>query len=105
VRLPGQSLIVGVVRRGEALVPREIPSWSFATTSCSSATSGHHRGGEGRGHRHGTVREVTIYGGGRIVCGCPRLEGVGISVRVIERDESRARYVASRAPQGFVLHE
>src|ERR687898_47869 len=33
------------------------------------------------------------------------LEKAGMSVRVIERDESRARYVASQLRKGFVLHD
>jgi trk system potassium uptake protein TrkA len=52
------------------------------------------------------VKEVTIYGGGRIGLRLAlALEGVGISVRVIERDEARARYVATQLRKGFVLHD
>jgi trk system potassium uptake protein len=52
------------------------------------------------------VREVTIYGGGRIGLRLAlALEKAGMSVRVIERDEGRARYVASQLRKGFVLHD
>jgi trk system potassium uptake protein len=107
VTLPPGSLVVGVVRRGEALVPRG------------------HTVLERRDHvllisgqRHisevvkavatdtAPVRDVTIYGGGRIGLRLAlALEGVGMSVRVIERDEARARYVASQLRKGFVLHD
>jgi trk/ktr system potassium uptake protein len=53
-----------------------------------------------------TVREVMIFGGGRIGLRLAlALEQVGISVKVIERDEARARYVASQLNKGLVLHE
>jgi trk system potassium uptake protein TrkA len=107
VRLPEGSLMVGVVRRGEALVPRG------------------HTVLERRDHvllisgqRHisevvdavatdtAPVKEVTIYGGGRIGLRLAlALEEAGMSVRVIERDEGRARYVASQLRKGFVLHD
>ena len=52
------------------------------------------------------VKEVTIYGGGRIGLRLAlALEKAGMSVRVIERDEGRARYVASQLRRGFVLHD
>ena len=107
VRLPEQSLIVGVVRRGEALVPRgdtvlELRDHvllisggrkvSEVVAAISTDTA--------------PVREVTIYGGGRIGLRLAlTLEEIGISVRVIERDEARARHVASQLRRGFVLHD
>src|SRR3712207_9150090 len=52
------------------------------------------------------VKEVTIYGGGRIGLRLAlALEGIGISVRVIEKDEARAHYVATQLRKGFVLHD
>jgi trk system potassium uptake protein TrkA len=107
VKLPEQSLIVGVVRRGDALVPRgdtvlELRdhvllisgrrdiSKVVGTVATNTAP----------------VRDVTIYGGGRIGLKLAlALEEVGMSVRVIERDEQRARYVASQLRKGFVLHD
>jgi trk system potassium uptake protein len=107
VKLPEQSLIVGVVRRGEALVPRG-----------DTVLEGRDHvllisGGRDISKVVGTVatntapvRDVTIYGGGRIGLKLAlALEEVGMSVRVIERDEQRARYVASQLRKGFVLHD
>src|SRR5215207_4539939 len=107
VRLPEGSLVVGVVRHGEALVPRGGTvlerrdhvllisggrRLSEAVKAVSTDTA--------------PVKEVTIYGGGRIGLKLAlALEGVGISVGVIERDEARARYVASQLRKGFVLHD
>lgn len=107
VELPEGSLVVGVLRGGEALVPRgdtvlekrdhvllitEHRRVSEAVESVATDTA--------------PVRDVTIYGGGRIGLRLAlALEGVGMSVRVIERDEERARYVASQLRKGFVLHD
>lgn len=107
VELPEGSLVVGVLRGGEALVPRgdtvlekrdhvllitERRRVSEAVESIATDTA--------------PVRDVTIYGGGRIGLRLAlALEGVGMSVRVIERDEERARYVASQLRKGFVLHD
>src|SRR5829696_8187276 len=107
LRLPEASLVVGVVRRGEALVPRgdTVPERRDHVLLIS-------------GRRHiaevvksvttdtEPVKELTIYGGGRIGLRLAlALEKVGMSVRVIERDEARARYVASQLRRGFVLHD
>jgi trk system potassium uptake protein TrkA len=107
VNLPEGSLVVGVVRRGEALVPR-------------GGTVLEHRDHvlliSGRRHISEVVKavatdtvpvkDVTVYGGGRIGLRLAlALEEVGMSVRVIERDEARARYVASQLRKGFVLHD
>jgi trk system potassium uptake protein TrkA len=107
VELPNNSLIVGVVRGEEALVPkgetvlherdhvllisgRRQISDAVAVLATNTAP----------------VREVTIYGGGRIGLGLAlAVEKAGMSVRVIERDEGRARYVASQLRRGFVLHD
>jgi trk system potassium uptake protein len=107
VELPANSLIVGVVRGGEALVPkgetvlherdhvllisgRRQISDAVAVLATNTAP----------------VREVTIYGGGRIGLRLAlAVEKAGMSVRVIERDEGRARYVASQLRRGFVLHD
>jgi trk system potassium uptake protein TrkA len=107
VNLPEDSLVVGVVRRGEALVPR-------GGTVLESRD--HVLLISGRRHISEVVkavatdtvpvREVTVYGGGRIGLRLAlALEEVGMSVRVIERDEARARYVASQLRKGFVLHD
>jgi len=106
VRLPERSLIVGVVRDGEALVPRgdtmlRVRDHVFLI-------------GERRRAREvieavatdtDPVREVMVFGGGRIGLRLAEaLEEVGISVKVVERDEARARYVASRLRRALVLH-
>jgi trk system potassium uptake protein TrkA len=107
VRLPGQSLIVGVVRHGEALVPRGDTVLELRDhVLLISARQGINAVVEAVATDTHPVREVTIYGGGRIGLRLAlALEGIGISVRVIERDEARARYVASQLRRGFVLHE
>ena len=107
VRLPGQSLIVGVVRRGEALVPRGDTVLELRDhVLLISGRRGINEVVKAVATDTAPVREVTIYGGGRIGLRLAlALEGVGISVRVIERDEARARYVASRLRKGFVLHD
>ena len=105
--LPEASLVVGVVRRGEALVPRG--DTVLERRDHVLLISGRKRIAEVvKSVTTDTepVREVTIYGGGRIGLRLAlALEKVGISVRVIERDETRARYVASQLRKGFVLHD
>ena len=107
VRLPGRSLIVGVVRSGEALVPKgdtvleardhvflicEREDVSEVVGAVTTDTS--------------PVRNVMILGGGRIgLLLALSLEEVGISVKVIERDAARARYVASQLRKGLALHD
>ncbi len=107
VKLPEQSLIVGVVRRGEALVPRG--DTVLEVRDHVLLISGGRRVSEVVGAVStdtAPVREVTIYGGGRIGLRLAlTLEEAGISVRVIERDEGRARHVASQLRRGFVLHD
>jgi trk system potassium uptake protein TrkA len=107
VALPQDSLVVGVVRRGDALVPRG--GTVLERRDHVLLISGRRRiseAVEAVATNTAPVKEVTIYGGGRIGLRLAlALEGVGISVRVIERDEARARYVASQLRKGFVLHD
>jgi trk system potassium uptake protein len=107
VSLPEGSLIVGVVRGGEALVPKG--GTVLEHRDHVLLISGRRQVSEAVGALAtdtAPVREVTIYGGGRIGLRLAlSLEKVGMSVRVIERDESRARYVASQLRTGFVLHD
>src|SRR5918997_838733 len=83
VRLPGQSLIVGVVRRGEALVPRG--DTVLERRDHVLLISARRQISEAVGALAtdtAPVREVTIYGGGRIGLRLgPALEGGGIFVR------------------------
>jgi trk system potassium uptake protein len=107
LRLPEASLVVGVVRRGEALVPRG--DTVLERRDHVLLISGRRRIAEVvKSVTTDTepVKEVTIYGGGRIGLRLAlALEKAGMSVRVIERDEVRARYVASQLRRGFVLHD
>ena len=107
VNLPEGSLMVGVVRRGEALVPRG--NTMLERRDHVLLISGQQRISEVVGSvatDTAPVKDVTIYGGGRIGLRLAlALEQVGMSVRVIERDEARARYVASQLRKGFVLHD
>lgn len=107
VHLPAQSLIVGVVRRGEALVPRG--DTVLEARDRVFLIGDRRRISEVVGAvatRTEPVREVMIYGGGRIGLRLAlALEKIGMSVKVIERDEARARYVASQLRKGLVLHD
>jgi trk system potassium uptake protein TrkA len=107
VRLPEGSLVVGVVRRGEALVPRG--GTVLEHRDHVLLISGRQRiseAVEAVATDTAPVKDVTIYGGGRIGLRLAlALEKIGMSVRVIERDEARARYVASQLRKGFVLHD
>ena len=107
VNLPEGSLVVGVVRRGEALVPRG--NTMLERRDHVLLISGQQRISEVVGSvatNTAPVKDVTIYGGGRIGLRLAlALEQAGMSVRVIERDEARARYVASQLRKGFVLHD
>jgi trk system potassium uptake protein TrkA len=107
VELPEGSLIVGVIRAGEVLVPGG--ETVLEERDHVLLISGRRQISESVGvlaTNTAPVRAVTIYGGGRIGLRLAlSLEKAGMSVRVIERDESRARYVASRLRRGFVLHD
>ncbi len=107
IKLPEQSLIIGIVRRGEALVPRG-DTVLEARDHVFLIGERRHVGRVVGAVTNDTapVREVMIFGGGRIgLTLALALERVGISVKVIERDEVRARYVASQLRKGLVLHE
>ena len=107
VKLPDNSLIVGVVRGGEALVPRG--DTVLHERDHVLLISGRRQISKVVGvlaTDTAPVRDVTIYGGGRIGLRLAlALEKAGMSVRVIERDEGRARHVASQLRRGFVLHD
>src|ERR687898_1345690 len=107
VKLPEGSLIVGVVRGGEALVPRG--GTVLEKRDHVLLISGRRQISEAVGALAtdtAPVRDVTIYGGGRIGLRLAlSLEQAGMSGRGIERDEGRAGYVASQLKKGFVLHD
>ena len=107
VNLPEGSLVVGVVRRGDALVPRGHTVLEHRDhVLLISGRRGISEAVKAVATDTAPVRDVTIYGGGRIGLRLAlALEAAGMSVRVIERDEARARYVASQLKRGFVLHD
>lgn len=107
VHLPEGSLVVGVVRGGEALVPRGDTMLELRDhVLLISARRGIAEVVKAVATDTAPVKDVTIYGGGRIGLRLAlALEKVGMLVRVIERDEARARYVASQLRKGFVLHD
>ncbi len=107
VGLPERSLVLGGVRRGKALMSRgdtvleakdhvfligetrHIPDLVRAVATKAEP-----------------VRNVTIFGGGRIGLRLAlALEESGIAVKVVEKDEARARYVAAQLKRGLVLHD
>jgi trk system potassium uptake protein TrkA len=107
VELPERSLVLGGVRRGKALMSRgdtvlEAKDHVFLI-------------GEARrvpdlvsavATKAEPVRDVTILGGGRIGLRLAlALEQSGIAVKVIVKDEARARHVASQLTKGLVLHD
>ncbi|ABG04236.1 TrkA-N [Rubrobacter xylanophilus DSM 9941] len=105
VRLPGQTLIVGVVREGEALVPRGDTVLKERDHVLVVTARRLSEAVRAVGADTAPVREVVIYGGGRIGLRLAlALEEAGMGVKVIERDERRARYVAAQLRKGFVLH-
>ena len=107
VELPEGSLIVGVVRDSETIVPQgdtelragdhvflisERKSINRVVRAVSTDTE--------------KVDEVMIFGGGKIGLRLALiLEQEGISVKIVEKDEERAQYVASRLRKGLVLHD
>lgn len=107
VRLPQGSLVVGVVRKSETIVPRgdtvlrendhvfligERRRISEAVRVVVTDTR--------------KVEEVMIFGGGRIGLRLALiLEDEGISVKVVEKDAERAQYAASQLRKGLVLHD
>ena len=107
VELPPRSLIVGVVRKDETLVPQgntvlEVRDHVFLI--------GEHRDIDRIVRAVTThakrVEEVMIMGGGRIGLRLAlALEEDGIRVKVVEKDAERARHVASLLRRGLVLHD
>ena len=107
VELPEGSLVVGVVRDGETIIPQgntelrtgdhvflisERRNINRAVRSVSTDTE--------------KVDEVMIFGGGKIGLRLALiLEDEGISVKLVEKDEERAQYAASRLRKSLVLHD
>ncbi len=107
VSLPQSSLVVGVVRKNDIIVPRgdtvlrendhvfiigERARIAEAVSAIATDTK--------------KVQDVMIFGGGKIGLRLALiLEDEGISVKVVEKDEKRAQYVASRLRKALVLHD
>ena len=107
LELPERSLVVGVVRRGEALVPRG-DTVLEARDRVFLIGEKQRIAGIVRAVATDTepVHEVMIFGGGRIGLRLAlALEKGGVAVKVVERDETRARHAAVQLTRGLVLHD
>lgn len=107
MELPRGSLVVGVVRENKTTIPQgntelragdhvflisERKNINRVVRAVSTDTE--------------KVEDVMIFGGGKIGLRLALiLEQEGISVKIIEKDEERAQYVASRLRKGLVLHD
>jgi len=107
VELPEQSLIVGVVRDGEALVPRGdtvLHSRDHIFLVCRQRDVTEVVGAVATDTE--PVDDAVILGAGRIgLLLALALEEIGISVKVIERDPARARQAASKLRKALVLQD
>jgi trk system potassium uptake protein TrkA len=105
--LPRGSLLVGVVRENKTIIPRG--DTDLRVGDHVFLISERQRINEVvRGVSTDTekVESVMIFGGGRIGLRLALiLEEEGISVKVVEKDEERAQYVASRLRKGLVLYD
>lgn len=107
VSLPERSLVVGVSRGSETIIPRgdtvlEKGDHVFLISERQRVS----RVVEAVVAGAPKVEEVMIFGGGRIGLRLAlALEEDGISVKVVEKDAERAQYVASRLRKGLVLHD
>lgn len=107
VNLPEHTLILGGIRGGEALMSRGdtvleardhifLISESRSITEAVRAVAPHAQ----------PVTDVTILGGGRIGLRLAEaLQETEVSIKVIEKNPSRAKYVASKLEKGMVIHE
>lgn len=107
LELPEGSLLVGVVRENKTIIPQgstelqagdhvflisERKNINRVVRAVSTDTE--------------KVDEVMIFGGGRIGLRLALiLEQEGISVKIVEKDEERAQYIASRLRKSLVLHD
>ena len=107
VQLPERSLIVGVVRDGEALVPKGdtvLRSRDHVFLICGQHDVSEVVGAVATDTE--PVEDAMILGAGRIgLLLASALEEVGISVKVIEKDPARARQAASKLRKSLVLQD
>ena len=107
LNLPESSLLVGVVRENKTIIPQgstelrvgdhvflisELKNINRVVRAISNDTE--------------RVEEVMIFGGGRIGLRLAMiLEEEGVSVKIVEKDEERAQYIASHLRKALVLHD
>lgn len=107
IRLPERSLIVGVVRDSEPLIPRGdtvLEARDHVFMICERRSVSEVVGAVVPDAS--PVRDAMILGGGRIgLLLALSLEKMGISVKVIERDAHRARQVAAQLRKSLVLND
>ncbi|CAN5666062.1 Trk system potassium transporter TrkA [soil metagenome] len=107
IGMPERSLILGGVRHGEALMSRG--DTVLQAGDHIFVISDRERIREAVGSvavDTEPVREVMILGGGRVgLRMAEALEETDISIKVIEKDASRAEYLASRLKKCTVLHQ
>lgn len=107
VKLPEQSLIVGVVRDGEALVPKGdtvLRPRDHIFLVCRQRDATEVVGAVATDTE--PVDDAVILGAGRIgLLLALALEEIGISVKVIEKDPARARQAASKLRKALVLQD
>ncbi len=107
VHLPGRSLMVGVVRKGEALVPKGgtvLRAGDHVFLVCGRRDVSEVVGAIATDTE--PVEDAMILGAGRIgLLLASALEEIGISVKVIEKDPRRARRAASKLRKALVLND
>ena len=107
VNLPERTLILGGIRGGEPLMSRgdtvlEAKDHIFLISESQSIT----QAVQAVVTHAEPVTDVTILGGGRIGLRLAEaLQETEVSIKVIEKDPSRAKYVASGLGKGVVVHE
>ncbi len=105
--LPEGSLLVGVVRENETIIPQgntelQVGDHVFLISERKNIN----RVVGAASNETEKVEDVMIFGGGRIGLRLALiLEESGVSVKIVEKDEERAQYVASRLRKGLVLHD
>ena len=99
--------IVAVVRRGEALIPAAHERLELGDHVLVVASREDIRAvvDDIAGHAD-RIRDVVVFGGGKIgIHLASRLDSGDIACRIMERDPSRARWLAERLSHSLVLHE
>ncbi|CAN5743347.1 Trk system potassium transporter TrkA [soil metagenome] len=107
VDLPEGSLLVGVVRGNETIIPQgntELRTGDHVFLI--SERRNINRAVEAVATDTTKVETVMIFGGGKIGLRLALiLEQEGISVKLVEKDEEQALFAASRLRKGLVLHD